>query len=610
MRALAALLAVATLEAASVDSQIVSLQSVNLQSLNLQSLNLQSLNQSSIRNPQSSIRSPQSSIQIVRIDVIAADARGRKLDNLKPADFELEDDGVAQALDSVRFVRPTPEEGRLVAVFLDEYHVGAAATDRVRDEMTRFVERDLSPEDELVVMKPLDSLFTIQLTRDREMAQSAIARFEGRAGDYAPRNPYEKDFMAGVPARIESARTQVTLSALNALAVHFSRYDDRRKTLIVVSEGLGRGERRRGLEYLPTTDTIVRSAQQANVAIYPVNPSANPGEAGTLAALAAPTAGRPIAADLDDGLRHALDDASGYYLLTYRASRLEDGRFHAVEVQVKRPGAQVRARNGYFSPSPDESLRRALLAQLNEPKRAVPLDPAPHASTLIRPWFGTSRGSDGRTRVTFVWEPAGHITGDRVRHVPTRVTLTALATDDSVLFEGPVNPTGPALIDEPAGVSARAVFETPPGRLRVRMSILDSAQQAIDSDIRSISVRDMRSGLLIGTPEVLRARNAREFRALDTGLAVPVSSREFSRSERLRIRFYVYGPDDSPVSVSARLLSRMGPMRDLPTTVSSAGMHEIDLSLAGLATGEYFVELSAKGQNGETKDAIDFRVTT
>jgi hypothetical protein len=42
----------------------------------------------------------------------------------------------------------------------------------------------------------------------------------------------------------------------------------------------------------------------------------------------------------------------------------------------------------------------------------------------------------------------------------------------------------------------------------------------------------------------------------------------------------------------------------------SSGHYEIDLSLAGLATGEYVVELSASSPAGDAKDVVDFRVTT
>jgi hypothetical protein len=44
---------------------------------------------------------------LVHIDVFATDARGRTIDDLKPADFELREEGAMQALQSVRFVDNT-----------------------------------------------------------------------------------------------------------------------------------------------------------------------------------------------------------------------------------------------------------------------------------------------------------------------------------------------------------------------------------------------------------------------------------------------------------------------------------------------------------------------
>jgi VWFA-related protein len=546
--------------------------------------------------------------QVVRIDVIPSDARGRLVDNLRAADFSLVDDGASQPLDEVRFVGPTVDAPRIFAIFLDEYHISAAAAQSVREPLARFVEQDLRPQDLLVVMKPLDSIFAIAPTDDRAAALEVIRAFEGRSGDYAPRNSYERNFMAGEPNRIEQARTQVALSAINAIAVQFANYPDARKTLIVVSDGLTRVDRRRGLEFLPTPETIVRSAQQANVAIYAVAPGDERPDGDVLPQLSSETTGQSTPGDVNAGLRRALQDASGYYLLSYRTQRPDDGRFHPVQVTVKKAGA-VRARKGYFAPSPDAALRADLLARINEPKKPVPLEPAPHASPLIRAWFGTSRGADGKTRVTFVWEPAARPTGERNRRTPTRVVMKALAADNSVLYEGEVLPTAPGLVDEGGAVRSRVVFEMMPGRLRLRMSIQDAAQQVLDNDVRSISVRDLATGVSIGTPEILRARNAREFRMLESEDAVPVAAREFSRAERLLVRFSAYDPAGSPVTVTARLLSRMGPMRDLAVSTAS-GRSAIDLPLAGLATGEYVVELSAVGGSGEAKDVVAFRVTT
>jgi hypothetical protein len=152
----------------------------------------------------------------------------------------------------------------------------------------------------------------------------------------------------------------------------------------------------------------------------------------------------------------------------------------------------------------------------------------------------------------------------------------------------------------------------PPGRLRLRMAIQDSASQPLDQDVREMAIRDLRGEVAVGTPEVLRARNAREFRALEAQAAVPVASREFSRTERLLIRFPAYGPAGTPPLVTAKLLGRSGhEMRALPVTpASTPGESAIDLPLAGLAAGEYTIEVTASSGRGDAKDRVGFRVTS
>ena len=549
---------------------------------------------------------------VVRIDAIAFDGRGRLVEDLKPADFELREDEALRPIESAPFMRATG--ARRFAIFLDEYHVSpGGAADRVRAALTRFVDEALGPQDLLVVMKPLDSLFAIRLTDDRESARRAIASFEGRKGDYEPRNAYERNYIAGTPPRIDAARAQVALSAMNALAIQLGTGAEGRKTLVVVAEGIVRSERRRGQD-LPTLDGAIRSANRATVSIYPLDPREPSNDATeTARMLAADTDGQTIAGDLDAGLRRVVADASAYYLLTYRAAHAEDGKFHDVQVRAKRAGVTLRARKGYWAPSPDDALRAAVLARLNEPRKPAPLEPMRHVSPLIRPWFGLARGDGGNTRVTIVWEPAARVPGDRSRRSASRVQLTALAADGRVLFEGPLQPTGPGAMDEQGTTPSRAVFDAAPGRLRLRMSIQDITAQVLDSDVRDLAVPDFRKPVAIGTPEILRARNAREFRRIDADAAVPVASREFSRAERLLIRFPAYGPADAVPALSAKLLNRMGQtMRELSVAPAPtpSGANEIDLPLAGLANGEYLIELTAKSPAGEAKDRINFRVTS
>ncbi len=144
------------------------------------------------------------------------------------------------------------------------------------------------------------------------------------------------------------------------------------------------------------------------------------------------------------------------------------------------------------------------------------------------------------------------------------------------------------------------------------MSIEDASASAIDTDVRDLLVGDLRAPVAIGTPEVLRARTAKDMRALEANPdAVPVASRQFSRSEQLVIRVPVYAPGGAP-DMTARLVNPSGQsMR--PLTIEAAatpdGRAQIELPLAGLAPGDYAVEIAAASPAGQAKDTLRFRVT-
>jgi VWFA-related protein len=561
----------------------------------------------------------------VVIDVIATDGRGQSVQTLKASDFVLREDGEVQPIEDVRFVK-AGENGRLFAIYLDDYYISAGNTRQVRVALHQFVDQDLGPGDLVTILRPLDSLLSIRLTRDRDVLHRAIDAFEGRRGDYVPRTAFERAYMVNDQAHAEVQRTQSTWSTLNALALHLANLGTGRKTMLLVSEQADPMLRRRGLEALPTSSSVMRTANRANVAIYVLDPldaiarAAAPDEGpNLLSVLADDTDGARFAPaagasgqGLEAGLRRMVADASAYYLLTYRSARNTDGMFHAVDVSVKAKGVQLRARKGFWAPTPDEIQRANLLARGNEPRPPIVLAPARRTSPMIRPWFGMAKGANGNTRVTFVWEPAGVVPGDRRVRMPSRVVFKATGANGTTLFEGPVRPTSAVVFDALDAAESRAVFEVPPGRIRLEMSIEDAAASSIDTDVRDLLVGDLRAPVVIGTPEVLRARTAKDVRALEANpAAVPIASRVFSRSERLVIRVPAYAPGGVP-DMTARLINASGQsMR--PLTIEPAatpdGRAQIELPLAGLAPGDYAVEIMAASPAGQAKDTLRFRVT-
>jgi hypothetical protein len=134
----------------------------------------------------------------------------------------------------------------------------------------------------------------------------------------------------------------------------------------------------------------------------------------------------------------------------------------------------------------------------------------------------------------------------------------------------------------------------------------------LDSEIRDITVPDFTAPqVALSTPRVFRARTAREFQSVAADAnAIPAPGREFSRTERLLIRFDAYGPGTDKPAVTAVLLNRAGSkMSDVQIAPGAAGAtHQIDLGLASIPSGEYLVEITAKSGNGEAKELVPFRL--
>jgi VWFA-related protein len=538
---------------------------------------------------------------VIHLDAIVSDPKDRPIPDLKPSDFELQDNGESRTIESATL--KSSQDGRLVAIFLDDYHVEAgASTARVRAALAEFVKSELRPIDLVAVMKPLDSLQAIQITQDRDALRSAIETFEGRKGDYTPRTPFEQSLMSRAPPSADASRAQVVSSALQALALRIGGMREGRKTIVLVSEGFTPTPPLGSNRLTGSLRAVVLAANRYGVAVYPIDPRISAEDTdsdhatSSLQTLADQTGGKASINrdDLTAGMRQAVRDLDGYYELTYRAAAAGDGKFHPVQVRVKRPDAQIRTRSGYWAASP-ELLR---LASSPVPRATTAAFKPSHVSPLIRPWVGMARGPGDLTSVIITWE-AG-VAPPRNQHVGS-VLLRATTDAGLVLFHDRVD--------------SRATFTAPPGHVQLEMIIQGVDGTTLDSDYRWIDVSNLHAARsTIATPQVMRTRSAREFSAESASLDVtPAASREFSRAERLLLRVPVYSADDSVPTVTATLLNRLGtPMRSLSRVPAAlpASLVQFDLPLSSLAPDDYRVEVVATSADGQSaKTVILFRIT-
>ena len=559
---------------------------------------------------------------------------------------------------------------RLFAFFLDDYHVRRGNAMRARTDLADFVRRSIAPQDMVGIMYPLTPTSDVVMGRNHEALARALEQFDGRKYDYVARNQFEERYANYPAVVVEQIRNQVSLGALKGLIIKLGGLREGRKALILVSEGYtnylpaqmrdpiasmpGLGNPNRGnegygdnmveqrerfftqAEMLSDLKDVYDLANKNNVSIYALDPRGlaafehDINEAvpftmdqamlrntmDSIRVLADETDGRAIVNrnDLAAGMRQIIRDSSAYYLIGYNSSQApSDGKFHEIKVRVKRPGVEVRHRKGYWALTPEETARAIAPPRPEVPKEVDAALGALHTAsrnTYISSWVGLSRGANGKTRVTVVWEPAAS-TDDR-RETPAQVQVTVVGEDGTPHFRG----AAPSRVGDNPAVRGpqRLSFEVPPGRIQMKYAVRDASESTLDTDIRELTIPDLAApDVGLSTPSVFRARTAPEAQTILKDLdAVPVVAREFRKTERMIVRAHSYGPGSEVPPVTARLLNRIGgEMQDLPVSFDGrSGMAQVDLPLSSFAPGEYLLDLRATGQGGEAKQLVAFKVVS
>ena len=348
----------------------------------------------------------------------------------------------------------------------------------------------------------------------------------------------------------------------------------------------------------------------------------------TLRSLSEETDGRAIVNrnTLYEGLAQMVRDSSFYYLIGYSSKAPTDGKFHEIKVRIKRRGVEARARRGYWSATPRDVQRASTPAkEVAKPvlNALATLSGSIQSRSYVRTWVGTEKGAGGKTKVTLVWEPSPVPAGAR-RDAPGALGVLAATESGSLIYRGrsalPGTPgtgsTGTAPLPPGAGAGAqRVTFEAPPGKLELRLTV-EGANGAgtLDREDKTIEVPDLTAPqVAISTPRVFRGRTARDIQALTAdGNATPVIAREFSRAERLIVRFDVYAAGSDAPTLTATLLNRGGDkISDLPVAPAAAGgTHAFEVGLNSIPGGEYLIQIDASGASGKASEVLAIRVGT
>jgi len=548
-----------------------------------------------------------SGVKLVLVDVSVTGDDDEPLADLTAADFELTEDGIPQRVEQATLVQLGGEprgdgesldirsqdhaiaeagrdDVRVFAVFMDDYHLGRYPQEMIplRKALTDFLDKMLGPLDLAAVMNPITPLSALQWTRDKAALARQLRNYEGRIDNFIGRSPIEES--QNLTRNVFRVRSQVVISALHALVMHLAGLREGRKTLLVVSRGI---PLMFDISLEPEFQLMLREANRGNVVIHTLDPrglgqGVFPHQ--TLYRLAAETGGQAIVNtnNLTAGLERVIRDASHHYLIGYTPTReLNDGKFHRFEVKVKRRGAKVVARKGYWSPTAEELAPVPVRPLEPEVSGALTRLQARQDDRVVHVTTAFAPGRGGTTALVALWKP---VAGFRDR--PERLHVEARGADGAVLAAG----EGALAAD---GTGATRV-EVPAGDLTLRFTAHGASGDVVDRWESPLTAPDL-SGrtLAIGTPAFVRARTTAAFQALRKGGdGTPSPDQAFRTTDLVVVRAAVAAAD-TPVTVTAEVLTRLGkPLATWPAA-AIGGQHQVELPVRSLALGEYVLRFTA-----------------
>lgn len=316
-----------------------------------------------------------SGAEVVRVDVAVLDGNGRPIRNLRAEDFELAEDNAPQTIQSFSELdlaaEPADdrsleisngyqaeqelarEDVRVFLIYWDDYHIAPNFQPQLlRDALVDFLRTKVAPTDLIAIMDQWTIMSDLKWTRNTGELWSYALALKGRAGVYIPpRNVAEENHLREFGS-IERLRAEVSLSALESAMAHLASKREGRKAIVYFSGDFGLGDR---MDTFNRTVELIRSANDANVALYAISPEGigmRGRRMGILTDLARESGGESMYTnDPRVALQRVVEQTGSVYLLGYSPAPLrQDGKFHKIKVNVKRSGAQVRARAGYWAP--------------------------------------------------------------------------------------------------------------------------------------------------------------------------------------------------------------------------------------------------------------------
>ena len=450
--------------------------------------------------------------RLVQVSVVAHDGHGQPISDLTADDFRVFDNGQEMKVEffskeSSGDLAAAPEVAgetgpgkvwsnrgtrgglpvNITILLWDALNTRPADQSRSRQHIIRFLST-MRPEDRIALYALGDELRVLHdFTSDSSSLLRAVERHGTHTGTNAPANTppvteeettYDPDldaFLAGQDALFASFQTQDrvlrTVDALEAIATHVASLPGR-KSLVWISDSfplqLGFLSNTVGnWEFSENVERAARALNDANVAVYPVDPRGvatnlgavsspgprpgmrmspnmyTPTSAGsqtttTMEAFATLTGGVAYhdTNDLSGAIRQAMDDSRLVYTLAYTPLHGEwDGKYRKIKVEVRRSGVHLRYRSGYLA-TPYTPMNSTQQTHVLAEAQWSPLEAAEIGLSLQAEPATVAGGKPG-IRFSVVADPAGlRFTDTGGMHAADLVlTLAQKAADGRLVFE-------------------------------------------------------------------------------------------------------------------------------------------------------------------------------
>jgi VWFA-related protein len=256
-------------------------------------------------------------VDYVEVDVVVTDRQGNLVRDLKKEDFQVLEDGKAQAISAFTMVdipieradRPLfasapiepdvktnerPFDGRVYVMVIDDLHTRFGRSQRVKIAAKQFIERRLGANDLMAIVHTAGSTeWNQEFTSNKKLLLAAVDKTQGRKLDSATANKTSEFYRTrdqrapgdqlNDPDDAQRAfNARNTLDTIRNVAEWFSSVRGRRKSILFVSEGIDydindvitqTGSNHFGASMvLDATRDAVAAATRSNVAIYGVDP--------------------------------------------------------------------------------------------------------------------------------------------------------------------------------------------------------------------------------------------------------------------------------------------------------------------------------------------------